>query len=403
MKPSYQDCRNLDVLFVSYGGGHITAVLPVANALIDQGFKVGVFALTTATGAMASQNTVPWFGYSQLPQFNEGAHELGLQYQTQVEENPQMSRLESIAYMGLNMQSLINRCGLEDANERLKHEGRRAFLPVDICTEVLSDLRPRVLMSTNSPRTEHAAFLAARLLNIPSVALIDQFGALDVQRMSAPGYGDVVCVLNYWVKAKLIELGRPAEDVVITGNPAFDFLWDKHLVESGKRLRDQLGHPYNTVILWASQNEPAPGPVGIPMYIEHALRQHVASRNDTALLVRYHPSQKFEFSPQNNVFLSRSDNQLEMVLHACDLVVTRNSTVGLQGVLVGKGLIAANFGVPRKGIRFEEVGLCRAVDNAEELSNEINRLVSNPPSARGVLAGETATNMVVKQLLELLS
>ncbi|HEX4916337.1 MAG TPA: hypothetical protein VFV43_00420, partial [Limnobacter sp.] len=374
MSPSYTSCRGLDVLFVSYGGGHITAVLPLANAMQAKGYKVGVFALTTATGVMAAQNVVPWFGYSQLPQFDGHAQALGQRYQTEVEENPLMSLQESIAYMGLNMQQLIADHGEEGAKQRLQTEGRRAFLPVALCKQILADLAPRLLMSTNSPRTEQATFLAARALGIPSVALIDQFGALDVQRMSQAGYGDVVCVLNDWVKDRLIALGRPAQDVVVTGNPAFDFLWDPQLLAHGKQLRQNLAPGHRTVILWASQNEPPPGPANMPVLVEQALRSYVASRQDTALLVRYHPSQKMEFVPQAHVFLSPSSDQLEAVLHACDVVVTRNSTVGLQGALVGKGLIAANFGNPRKGIRFEEVGLCRAVDNAHELANEIQRL-----------------------------
>ncbi|HEX4917630.1 MAG TPA: hypothetical protein VFV43_07020, partial [Limnobacter sp.] len=72
----------------------------------------------------------------------------------------------------------------------------------------------------------------------------------------------------------------------------------------------------------------------------------------------------------------------------------------LQGALVGKGLIAANFGNPRKGIRFEEVGLCRAVDNAHELANEIQRLTCTDPLAHSHTKTPLATSLVVDQLVK---
>ena len=44
----YPESGTTDVLFVTYGGGHVQMVLPVALALQKRGVRVCVFALTTA-------------------------------------------------------------------------------------------------------------------------------------------------------------------------------------------------------------------------------------------------------------------------------------------------------------------------------------------------------------------
>ena len=60
----------LDVLFVAYGGGHIQAIVPVAQRMQAQGYTISVFAVTTAI-AVAEASGLPHFSYSDLPQASD--------------------------------------------------------------------------------------------------------------------------------------------------------------------------------------------------------------------------------------------------------------------------------------------------------------------------------------------
>lgn len=408
MSERYSNCRNLDFLFVSYGGGHITSVLPVVHELKRQGYLVGVFALTTATGVLKNEN-LPWFSYRDLPQFNAETRRLGEAMQDKVEPNPLVDPEESIAYMGINFLELIQEHGEEPALARYAEIGRRAFLPVALMTAVLKDLSPKVLMSTNSPRTEHACFLAAESLGIPSLALIDQFGALDVDRMSRSGYGSVVCVLNDVVKQALVSRGRPEHHVHVTGNPVFDALHSAKHIELARQIRrDYNWSGQDLVVLWGSQNEPPPGDPDMPVKIEWALRRVVDQSPGLHLVVRYHPSQKIEFKPQSRVHLSAATDPLEPWLHAADVLITRNSTVGLQAQAIAKTLLVADFGQPRLGVSFSALGLAPSINTESELSHALEDCLlaklrqSEATGLPVTLPVMTATQSIAKLLLDLL-
>src|SRR5262245_60596174 len=61
MKPA-----DADILFVSYGGGHVTSLEPVYVKMLRYGFKCAYLALTTAQSYLASRR-LPFFGYADLP------------------------------------------------------------------------------------------------------------------------------------------------------------------------------------------------------------------------------------------------------------------------------------------------------------------------------------------------
>ena len=63
---SYPADQQIDFLFVTYGGGHVKMVLPIAEKLIKEGYSVQIFALTTAIDIL-KKSSVPYFSYKNLP------------------------------------------------------------------------------------------------------------------------------------------------------------------------------------------------------------------------------------------------------------------------------------------------------------------------------------------------
>ena len=98
----YPAPNSIDVLFVTYGGGHVQMVLPVAQALHAQRIRVCVFAMTTAI-AVLDEAGLPYFTYADLPLMrNPLVQAAGVRLAAEMPPSGPLPLAETIAYMGSN-------------------------------------------------------------------------------------------------------------------------------------------------------------------------------------------------------------------------------------------------------------------------------------------------------------
>ena len=334
------------VLFVCYGGGHVRMVVPVARALRDRGLaEVQVLGLTTAADVVR-QAGLPLLQFKDVVR-PEDASALAEGERLAQALGAVADMQESAAYLGLSFAELVQDVGAEEARRRYAERGRQAFLPLRTLHRILEHTRPDLVVVTNSPRAERAAALAARERGIPCVCVVDLFCIDEVQWIGQPGYADLVCVLNESVRRFLLEAGRQPAEVLVTGNPAFDVINGDANRQAGRALRERLGWQDKRVLLWPSQVEPAvhpfdgrPADAGLPARVFERLQGWVLARQATVLCVRPRPGEAPPaLSPDPRLVLTGQDWPLHPLLHAVDLVVTLNSTVGLEGRLAGCRLV----------------------------------------------------------------
>src|SRR4051812_19011878 len=150
----------MKVLFVAYGGGHVEMCLPVMRALraLVSGCEVKILALTTAAGVArrAGEEPLGFRGFCRSDDaMRYGEQLLGDQL------HPDVAREESLAYLGLNFLEWEEALGEEGAWARWRSVGRQGFRPARLMQRILSELRPDIVVATNSPRSEQAAIEAA--------------------------------------------------------------------------------------------------------------------------------------------------------------------------------------------------------------------------------------------------
>jgi hypothetical protein len=368
--------------------------VPVARMLRERGWKVTLLALTTAA-AKAEQMGIPYVGISDLLDYApEDTIERGRALVGQPEPGGRISPNETLAYHGVGIADLAAEHGEEEALRLFAECGRRAFLPRRFMLRVLQGLQPDVVVATNSPRAERAAILAAREAGIPAVCLVDMFALQEVEWIGQPGYADRVCVINEDVRAMFLERGRSPEELVVTGNPAFDDLTAPETVERGRALRSGRGWEDGRVnILWASAPEPARHPFSgergnpsLPREAEATLRRLVAADERLRLIVRYHPNEQIDFVPGTRIECSPSTEPLDELLHAVDLVVVTVSTVGFQAWLAGKPVISLDCSVSTPNIPYGRMGISVGVSSFEALEKLLIEAVGKP--LRFPLSGE---------------
>jgi hypothetical protein len=370
----------MKVLFVSYGGGHVEMCLPVMRALRMQfpGCEVQLLALTTAAAVARRAGEQPLGfvdvcpGAEREPAFRYGEQLLGEQ------QHPDVAREESLAYLGLNFLEWVREFGEQGAWQRWREQGRHGFFPVQLFRRILSELRPDVVVATNSPRSEQAAVEAAQALGIPTLSMVDLFALPGDPYRTRTVHADRITVLSDATLRNLLDAGVPRERIVVTGNPAFDGLAGADAKAAGDRFRAEHGWSDRPVVLWAGHMEPDdadPRWAGAALGngVQQVLLHWLQARDGACLAVRYHPNEwhRFERPPAHpHVHWSQPDREgLVPVLAAADVVIVQATTVGAQADAAGKQVLALGFSplVRRSGMDYAKLGMGVAVPGLDAL------------------------------------
>lgn len=406
----------LDVLFIAYGGGHIQAIAPVAQQMQAQGHKISVFAVTTAIG-VAEASGLPHFSYADLPQASDAdVQREGARLAVAFPPGGPILIEETRAYMGVNFMDLVQQHGADKAHALYETAGRQHFYPIRTMTALLQHLTPKLVVATNSPRSERAALQAAGDLDVPSLCIVDMFALQEVAWLKTPGFATKVCVLNDGVRDMLVREGRPTDEIQITGNPAFDGIHDPVVIQAGRDLRQKRGWDGDRfTVLYASTPEPARHPftgvAGDPTLsyrVEARLREIIRTRPDLELVLRRHPNENQEIFPGERIFTSGRSEDVNALIHAVDMVVVTCSTVGLQSYLAGVPLLSVECSVISKDAPYGEFGMSRSVMSIEALEvvllDEITRQRTVQTGTAAVQGRDPtpATRAVCAQAVQLL-
>lgn len=399
------------IMLVAYGGGHAALLAPVAQALIAKGHCVTFLALTTARAAL-DRLGIPSIGFSNLPEaIDTDALRWGHEIAGDLTVAGPVSSEETLAYLGASFRDLVDEYGEDQARRRYSESGRQAFLPVATMRRVIKRIAPELVIATNSPRAERAAILAAGQLGIPSICAVDLFALQEVQWIGQPGYATRVCVLNDSVRSMLLTYGRKSEEVVVTGNPAFDRLTAPETAQAGAQLRQARSwDDGKKTVLWASQIEPEKHPftdvygdITLPRRVESHLRDIVAADENLRLVVRYHPSERIAFKSGVRVDLSPVSEPIATLLHAVDVVVVTASTVGLEAALAGRPVISIDNSIFTPDTQYHAMGVSRGLRHLQDLRAALDEaLMGLGPAFGQSKTGKTATQNVMQVIDSLL-
>lgn len=335
-----------------YGGGHVQILIPILQELKAQGCRISVLGLTTATEPLRAAGFEPLGFRHLLTSTDERARQHGIRLAEELRADGKSVPLEeTIAYLGLSYADLEERIGTENANQLYRAHGRRAFLPLNPLRRLFDQLKPDALLTTNSPRAELASVKVAQEQGIPTISMVSLFG-IQIADIIA----DRVCIPFEATIPQLIKRGVDPRTLVITGHPSFDCAADVlHQESAGIAWRTK--HSINndtSLALYAMQ----PGIDDQSALIEASLIQALSQNPQLRVAVRKHPNHR-DVDAQKMIdrlgaaALNASEDALGTVLHACDVLVTHHSTVGIKAALIGKRVAffnlendISNYGLP---------------------------------------------------------
>lgn len=408
--------RSRRALFVTYGGGHVTKVAPVVRELERQGVSCLVVALTVGYQKARQLGLQP-LGYKDFLHLVDKSAVLARGESLLAgNQHPEVDRLESCCYLGVNYLEWVESHGEDEAARRYQERGRQAFAPVRFFGRIIDTLQPGVVVATSSPRSEQAAIEAAVHRGVPALTMVDLFAPPSDPFLRRSIHADRVTVISEEVRANFIASGLEPWRVVTTGSPDFDSLFAPGAQALGLEFRRSLGWEGKKVVLWAGYREHE-GPGVPPEYagtslgtaVEKTLRHWVSTGSDRALVVRYHPSHYHEFpdlGPQERVHTSIPGKEaLLPVLHAADVVVNQVSTVGLEAALVGKRVLNLEFSPSVAQVDFDlsSLGPSEPVAALDVLVAAIERGGLQPTARKMTVPPGSAAPRVASEVLGLLN
>lgn len=380
-----------NILFVTYGGGHGKMILPVIRELQKSNTaNCHVLALTGAGNLFKSEN-IPHMGFKD---FITAKDEVALTHGkklAQQHHNPEtgMDIEETIAYLGLSYGDLIERMGMEKAEELYQQKSRHAFRPITILRRVFDRINPDLVVVTNSPRAEAAAVDVANERGIPSLALIDLFGICHFHIVQSTH----IATLCAGVKQNMVNEGV-SPDIIehITGNPAFD----RALEFSNTPDADWAQKHFPQI----PANEPTTLWIDTPAYWN--IKQHIfhirpeqeviddlnnicvaAEKNNSWLLIRPHPSQPtFLFhdwiAQQTYAKISFAGGEdLYPLLQMADVVASYTSTVLVESVYMNKKILQLKYQPEFSDVPLAEWDLAWPATHPDNLAQSLHQALTN--------------------------
>jgi hypothetical protein len=372
------------VLFVGYGGGHMTMLLPVIAAMERASSQIECLLMALTLGHRKAAAVRPCVGYRDFwPLVDERVGRKWGERLLKGNESPDVPREETIAYLGINYLDLIEQLGEDGAADHYRQHGRRGFAPRGFMRRVIEYLTPDVVVATNSPRSEQAALEAGHLWGVPTLGMVDLYGLVTdpfVHRAIKP---TTTCVLWPSVRDRLLSLGFDAQAVKVTGNPAFDSLFSLPVQTDSARLIEEKGWSDLHRILWAGHAEPDGREY--PRRVERTLVNYVHEHPEVALAIRYHPTDWSEYprpAAHPRIHFSETPREsLHPLLMAMNTVVVQVSTVGLEAAVAGKRVLALQDSQYAQRLHNPaQLGIATACPTVDHLPSLLDRVLAGDRS-----------------------
>ena len=316
-------------------------VIPVVREIAgDGGWEPIVLGLTLA-GPQVRDAGIAAYGYRDLLRPGDTdavAHGKRLLADSH-DPRSRIALEESIAYLGLSYQDLVDRLGPTTAADLYRTHGRHAFLQLGPMRRAIDLWQPDVVVTTNSPKSERAALVVATEAGIPTVAMEDLLGIRQALiRDFVPRFrADRLCVGTSIAIENLVrDEGADRDACRLTGNPSFDRLADVTKRRAGARARLGLGERSRLAVFY-TQSPPDLDALG-------ALLRDLGRLPDLKLGIRRHPNHRgvaaadilARLPPDVSLF---DTADLDDLLAASEVALSVSSTVMVEAILSGNVVI----------------------------------------------------------------
>ncbi len=287
---------------------------------------------------------------------------------------------DSLSYRGVPVLRYVS-------NEKLRWMVTKLSPYWAIIYEMISDLIKyssvkAVIAMNDTINLGRVVATAAEESHIPSIDIQHgAFGSFPARAVAAKW-----CVWSDFDRDLLIREGIPACKLAVAGNPSYDSLISKRYEADAIKKKVRISGGYSSVITWAPTAEWFLCYHGED-YNERMFQglQEVAGRcRDVKFLFKPHPSERvkrfkkiLDKSSLGNVSIVDPEQSIDEILYISDIVMSWNSSVLVEAVILDKPIIGMNFFGQSEKVRCVSEGVAIEARGVGELENAIKDITSN--------------------------
>jgi len=189
-----------------------------------------------------------------------------------------------------------------------------------------------------------------------------------------------ICTGEYFKELK--EYSNVAKKVVVMGQPRYDFLTLADKIYDKKRIISSLGlDPNKKIVLWCTQTHSQSLDETVSS-INAVYSTMVSIKGYAQLLIKLHPDEDqhaplyHENTLYQPIILNR-DVDTYALLYICDLMITKNSTVAMEAVILNKPVIVLNLSGDPDQVNYVREGVALGVYDSENLSFAVEKLLDD--------------------------
>jgi glycosyltransferase involved in cell wall biosynthesis len=195
---------------------------------------------------------------------------------------------------------------------------------------------------------------------------------------------DYTAVFGESYRSLLVEESAyPPSRVVVTGPPRYDLLIDAGRIYNKTRFNEKQGiADGQKLILWATQCHSLSDDEN-RANIEVILGA-VEKMGDVTLIIKQHPAEAPRYTQMLSDGVSKHGGKVVIVpkssdtfeqLYACDLLITKNSTTGVEAVALGKPVVVLNLGGTPDAVDYVKEGVAFGVYDPKDLEGALTSLL----------------------------
>jgi len=248
---------------------------------------------------------------------------------------------------------------------------------VEILKEIMKDKNVNIILVwDDSLEFNRTLVVVGKHLGIPSIMVQHGIWAGDL-RIGKKIYVDRVALWGGRIKNRLIERRVNASQLIVTGNPGYDKIIS---------MRNNQAIYENNFIVFATQMIEDYSSLNVDTNEEiiDALYSTIRKIPGTRLVIKVHPGEKIRSYQKltknkkyQNVGIIRKMDIFEL-LEKCSILITYNSTVALEAIILNKPVVIVNFTGRSDLVPYVESGAARGVYKKKDLHPVIMDTLKNP-------------------------
>jgi len=224
------------------------------------------------------------------------------------------------------------------------------------------------------PKDRKAILQLRKRYNIPAIMMIH--GIISNRGTLHNLTSDKIIVFGDYFKRIMESMGNNKEKIVVTGNPAWDYLIGKKLNMS---VLGKLGLPNKPIILlattnmtWESRNK-----------LGHVTIQAMKSFPEYHLVIKVHPEEDTKLykdllaNHRLSATIVEQGSYLHSLIQLAELVIITSSTVGLETVLLDTPLIDVNLTNGPHHYDYVEKGVALSVQKEDKMVLAIKSILQD--------------------------